>query len=114
MFFSLKKLIPYNECFDLFLASTFYFFDIFNPVSLKGGVCGLYAYHKEGWNFFKVEKHCPTGLIIITVIANSCEDLPHATNYAKQLHTLSLLILITNLRDAVTLPILQMRLRRVQ
>lgn len=52
MFFSLKKLIPYNKCFDLFLASTFYFFDVFNPVSLKGGVCGLYAYHKGGRNFF--------------------------------------------------------------
>lgn len=54
MLFSLKKHIAYNKCFDLFLASAFYFFDILNPVPLKGGVCGLYAYRKRAWNFCKL------------------------------------------------------------
>lgn len=34
----LKKHIPYNKCFDLFFASTFYFFDVLNPMLLMGGV----------------------------------------------------------------------------
>lgn len=52
--FSLKKHIPYNKLFGLILASTCYFFDIFNSVPLKGGIFGLHAYHKGAWNCLKL------------------------------------------------------------
>lgn len=76
----------------------------------------MYAYYKEAWNFFKVEKHCPVGLIIPTIIiANVCEHLHFARLYAKQFPY----IIFFNphhdpLCDTVTIPILLMRPLRLK
>lgn len=49
------------------------------------------------------------GLIIIIIIAKSCEHLTHATNYAKQFIYIVFIDLHNTPRDAVTIPILQMK-----